>query len=501
MSTTAAVRQVGSDRVESSFLYGTHPTAFGRARRVGSSLFVLADFLLVALGSLLGLVLQLHETPALALQRQPGSEIAPSLLLFPLLAVLFCHSQRLYNAGEIAAKPEKIGAVLKAVGSAWAALTVYLRLSGAAASSLEGVTLAALLSAGVLLLWHVYACGYVAVRIAGGGGRHALIMGNGGSAQNLRDYLSANRELGYLVKGFLSGWPDVPGAVPGDAGQIAPDDVLGPIGELGNILRAYFIDELLIALPADRRLVKQAVAVAREWGVPVRIVADLYGEGAAGARVDPLGPFPALSIPGKRFPALGLLLKRSVNVLFAGLALIASSPVWLAIAIAIKLDSPGPALYRSTRVGKKSATFTCLKFRTMIERAEALQEELRDLNERDGVLFKMENDPRITRVGRFLRKYSLDELPQAWNVLRGDMSLVGPRPSLPSEVVQYELGHLKRLTVLPGITGLWQVEARRDPSFEKYIKLDTEYVDRWSFWLDLKIILRTPQVVFNGTGQ
>jgi len=481
-------------------LYATHPAAFGRARRAASSLFVLADFLLVALGSLLGLSLQLHETPLLALRRQPGSEIAPSLLLFPLLAVLFCHSQRLHNAGETAAMPERIGAVLKAVSSAWVTMAVYLRLSGAA-SSLEGVTFAALVSAGALLLRHVYIRGYVSARIAGRGVRHALIMGNDVSAQNLRDYLSANRELGYLVRGFLNGWPDAPGAVHGDPGQIAPDDVLGPVGELGNILRAYFIDELLIALPADRRLVKQAVAVAREWGVPVRIVADLYGEGADGACIDPLGSFPALSIPGKRFPALGQLLKRSVDILFAGLALIASSPVWLAIALAIKLDSPGPALYRSTRVGKKSAAFTCLKFRTMIERAEALQEELRDFNERDGVLFKMENDPRITRVGRFLRKYSLDELPQFWNVLKGDMSLVGPRPSLPSEVVQYELEHLKRLTVLPGITGLWQVEARRDPSFEKYIKLDTEYVDRWSFWLDLKIMLKTPQVVFSGTGQ
>lgn len=196
-----------------------------------------------------------------------------------------------------------------------------------------------------------------------------------------------------------------------------------------------------------------------------------------------------------------MLTKRCVDVLLSGLALVASSPAFLLIALAIKLDSQGSVLYRSTRVGRKSATFTCLKFRTMIPRAEALQETLRGLNERDGVLFKMENDPRITRVGRLLRKYSLDELPQFWNVLKGDMSLVGPRPPLPSEVVQYELDHLKRLAVLPGITGLWQVEARRDPSFENYMKLDMEYVDRWSFWLDLKIMLKTPQVVLSGTGQ
>lgn len=229
--------------------------------------------------------------------------------------------------------------------------------------------------------------------------------------------------------------------------------------------------------------------------------ADLYGGMAAGVRGEPLGPFPALLVDVKPLPSLGLLLKRWVDILLAGPALIANSPVFVLIAIAIKLDSPGSVLYRSTRVGKRGATFTCLKFRTMVQGAEALQGELRDLNERDGVLFKIENDPRITRAGRFLRKYSLDELPQLWNVLKGDMSLVGPRPSLPSEVVQYEPEHLKRLDTLPGMTGLWQVKARRDPSFESYIKFDTEYVDHWSLWLDLKIMLQTFRVVVDGTGQ
>lgn len=203
----------------------------------------------------------------------------------------------------------------------------------------------------------------------------------------------------------------------------------------------------------------------------------------------------------KPFPVLGLRLKRYADVVLASAALIATSPVFLLIALAIKLDSQGSVLYRSTRVGKKGATFTCLKFRTMVEGAEALQEKLRDRNERDRVLFKVRNDPRITRAGHFLRKYSLDELPQFWNVFRGDMSLVGPRPALPSEVAQYQIDHLKRLDVLPGITGLWQVEARRDPCFENYMKFDTEYVDRWSLWLDVKIILKTPRVVVGGTGQ
>jgi lipopolysaccharide/colanic/teichoic acid biosynthesis glycosyltransferase len=166
----------------------------------------------------------------------------------------------------------------------------------------------------------------------------------------------------------------------------------------------------------------------------------------------------------------------------------------------VKLDSPGPILYRSKRVGRKGRTFQCKKFRTMVAGAEMLQEDLIHRNERDGVLFKIRNDPRVTRAGAWLRKYSLDELPQIFNVLAGDMSLVGPRPPLATEVEKYDLSHLRRLDVLPGMTGLWQVEARQDPSFDHYISLDTAYVENWSVWMDLRIMARTVGVVFSGTG-
>jgi len=172
----------------------------------------------------------------------------------------------------------------------------------------------------------------------------------------------------------------------------------------------------------------------------------------------------------------------------------------LAIAIAIKLQSPGPVFYVSQRVGHKGSVFTCYKFRTMVPNADFLLAELAHLNEREGILFKISNDPRLTAIGAVLRKYSLDELPQLWNVVRGDMSLVGPRPSISSEVAQYETPHLRRLDVVPGMTGLWQVEARRDPSFDSYIALDSKYVTDWSLWLDLKIIVRTVNVVLGGTG-
>jgi len=199
-------------------------------------------------------------------------------------------------------------------------------------------------------------------------------------------------------------------------------------------------------------------------------------------------------------PEVSLLMKRMLDVVFSSLALIILSPVLLAIAIAVKLDSHGPVFYSSERIGKKGRVFHCLKFRTMVRDAEQRRAEVMHLNERDGLLFKISNDPRITKLGSFLRKYSLDELPQFFNVLRGDMSVVGPRPPIASEVREYKLSHLRRLDVTPGITGLWQVQGRRDPSFDSYILLDVTYIENWSILLDLKIILRTIGVVFAGTG-
>jgi lipopolysaccharide/colanic/teichoic acid biosynthesis glycosyltransferase len=172
----------------------------------------------------------------------------------------------------------------------------------------------------------------------------------------------------------------------------------------------------------------------------------------------------------------------------------------VAVGIAVKFDSNGPVLYLSKRIGKKGRVFYCVKFRTMVRDADKRRGEVLRMNQRDGILFKAEDDPRITRLGRFLRKYSLDEIPQLLNVLRGEMSLVGPRPPLASEVLQYKVDHLHRLDMTPGITGLWQVQARNDPSFDRYISLDTAYIDNWSIGLDLEILFRTIGVVVAGTG-
>ncbi|HEX4642914.1 MAG TPA: sugar transferase, partial [Candidatus Acidoferrales bacterium] len=221
---------------------------------------------------------------------------------------------------------------------------------------------------------------------------------------------------------------------------------------------------------------------------------------AEGAAVEYVGLLPMMMLHKHPIPTVPLVFKRLVDLVVSASFFVFLAPLLALIAIIIKLDSDGPILFTSLRVGKKGQTFTCYKFRTMVENAEALKSSVAHLNERDGVLFKIQKDPRLTGVGRFLRKFSVDELPQFWNVLRGDMSLVGPRPPIPIECEQYSLEQLRRLDVTPGLTGLWQVTARQNPSFQSYIELDSEYVNNWSFWLDCRILWKTIGVVLAGTG-
>jgi exopolysaccharide biosynthesis polyprenyl glycosylphosphotransferase len=324
------------------------------------------------------------------------------------------------------------------------------------------------------------------------GTRDVLIVGTGPEAQALRRQLESIRHLGYTFKGFIR--------CEGEASDTESPDVVGSIETLFQHARRHFVDEIFFTNPSDRELIKETLEQAREHGVDLRVVPEMYEELAWNTPVEYVGQFPTIPLHLGRVPEFGLLLKRLMDVFLAGISLLVFSPILLALAIAIKLDSPGPVFYASERIGKKGRVFRCIKFRTMVPNADKLREKMLHMNERDGVLFKVTNDPRITKLGRFLRKYSLDELPQLFNVLRGDMSIVGPRPPIASEVREYKLSHLRRLDVTPGITGLWQVVGRQDPSFESYISLDVTYIENWSILLDLMIILRTIGVVVAGTG-
>jgi exopolysaccharide biosynthesis polyprenyl glycosylphosphotransferase len=321
--------------------------------------------------------------------------------------------------------------------------------------------------------------------------RNVLIVGAGRVAHALRNHLESLRHLGFRFKGFVA--LSEREAESGDA------DIIGDVRNCLSLARSLFVDEIFFSVPAEKKLVIALVEEARSVGIDVRVVPDLYDGLAWNAPVEYIGQFPTIPLHRRDLPIGAFLLKRVIDITGATLALVIGSPVMLMLMIATKLDD-GPVFYRAQRIGRKGRNFTCYKFRTMCVDADKLKESLKHKNERDSVLFKISNDPRVTRVGRLLRKYSLDELPQLYNVLRGDMSLVGPRPPIASEVEQYDLSHLRRLDVLPGMTGLWQVEARQDPSFDSYISLDTAYVENWSLWLDMKILARTVGVVFSGTG-
>jgi len=204
--------------------------------------------------------------------------------------------------------------------------------------------------------------------------------------------------------------------------------------------------------------------------------------------------------PARAATKIEILLKRLMDISLSAAGLVVLAPLLAAIALAIKLDSPGRAFYRAQRVGKRGKTFRCYKFRTMVAEADAVKDYLRGRNEREGPLFKIAADPRLTSVGRVLRRYSLDELPQLWNVLRGEMSLVGPRPHPLDDCGQYATPHFRRLDVTPGMTGLWQIMARSDPSFERSMELDLHYIERWRLSLDFWILYRTIFTVMEGKG-
>jgi len=324
--------------------------------------------------------------------------------------------------------------------------------------------------------------------------RNVVILGTNQLSYAMSRHIQMHTRLGYRFAGFV--------AAPGSPviREIAPQEILGNTDKLRQLVRQHFIDEVVIAEYYPSESTIRLVQDAREMEVDVRAISGYYGDLTTNARVEYLGIFPVCPLHRRSPRMVGLLCKRAVDILLSLLALVIAAPVMLLVALAIKLESEGPVFYVSDRIGKRGRVFPCFKFRTMVNEAERMQKDLSALNERDGVLFKVKNDPRVTRLGRILRKYSLDELPQFLNVLRGEMSIVGPRPPIASEVEKYELEHMRRLEVLPGLTGLWQVQARHDPSFAKYIALDTAYVENWSFWLDLRILVQTANVVLRGTG-
>jgi exopolysaccharide biosynthesis polyprenyl glycosylphosphotransferase len=410
------------------------------------------------------------------------------ILLYSAFLVLFCHQRGLHRANPTLSIANECVQTLQAVFTAAMVVLAFTYVAGSRTVSRFILVTVFVLSACLLVAWRISRRKWFETDFQHGHWRNVLIIGNDETARALQQHLCANGQLGLRVSGLLDTNANV------HSGPRITE-------ELRAITQRQFVDEIFMTAPQDRELVKWVAAQARENGITLRVIPDMYDGLAFGARIEHIGLFPTISLHEEPIPALGLRIKRVFDIAISAVGLVAVSPLLLLTAVAVRLDSRGPIFYRSERVGRKGSTFVCYKFRTMVPNADVVRESLSHLNERSDVLFKVKNDPRVTRVGRWMRKFSVDELPQLWNVLKGDMSLVGPRPPLPGEYSQYQLEHLKRLQVLPGITGLWQVEARQDPSFENYINLDAQYVEHWSLWLDFTILMKTVIVVLAGTGQ
>ena len=340
--------------------------------------------------------------------------------------------------------------------------------------------------------------GLMWVRSSGYNFRHLLIVGFNDQARRMALKVDAASVLGYKIKGFLS----EDGA---ETGPVKPDSsppVLGTVHQIKEILEKYSVDEIMICLPGSTHfgVIMEVLTLGQELGVVVRYFPDdASSKMLARCSLEQFEGHSVVTFFREQL-LLQLLGKRLMDIVGSAFLILLLSPILIAAALAVKLTSPGPMLFVQPRVGMNKRSFNLFKFRSMFVDAEKRRSELAHLNEMDGPVFKIKNDPRVTPVGRFIRKWSIDELPQLFNVLTGHISLVGPRPPLLDEVNRYDWLFRKRLSIKPGITCLWQISGRNEITFKQWMELDQYYIDNWSLWLDIKILCKTVPAVLLRKG-
>ncbi len=453
-------------------------------------LSMVMDFASVALNwmlvGVLGVPLRVlfPRSPTVSVDAGAAISLMGVAILQAALITLLAYSEGLHAEGMNAREQARI--LRKSVVWATAILLFAYGLQGASWKVSALLCITGLMNFFTLWLWRWNRAERDRLKA---GSKNVLIVGAGPVGRSVSAWVEQNPSAGRRVCGFL------------DDAMPLGNGVIGRVADLARMARKGFVDEVILAGPHDSHLTHWVLNEAMRLRLDVEIIPDLFGCKPAACEVERAGDLPVICLHSERLPALGLIAKRVVDVLGAGFVLAGLAPLLGAIAILIKLDSRGPVLYCAQRAGRKGKLFRCYKFRTMVSNADELKERLRRNNERAGPFFKITGDPRITRVGRILRRYSLDELPQLLNVVKGEMSLVGPRPHPVDDVAGYELEHLSRLDVTPGITGLWQVTARRDPSFQRGVELDREYIRKWNLGLDMKILLRTVLAVVQGSGE
>jgi len=326
-----------------------------------------------------------------------------------------------------------------------------------------------------------------------------VIVGTGRRAIDVARILNEHKYWGYKILGFVSDGHRLPNGW----GRYR---VFGAVPDLRRLLESGMgvgepVDEIVFAVTRKKLdEMKQIFLFCEELGIRARVAMNFFQNRVARIEIEELEGIPILTFTTTPSNETQLAAKRLLDIAVSALLLFLAAPIILLVAIAIKLTSPGSVFFKQTRIGLNGRIFTLYKFRTMIEDAHERREEVSHLNEMTGPVFKAKDDPRVTAIGRVLRKFSLDEIPQLWNVFRGDMSLVGPRPPIPEEVANYHRWHRRRLSMKPGLTCLWQISGRNNVDFDRWMQMDLQYIDNWSPLLDLKILVRTIPAVLSGRG-
>jgi exopolysaccharide biosynthesis polyprenyl glycosylphosphotransferase len=420
----------------------------------------------------------------------------PFVALFTLLLLLVYRQQGVYQVRRHISWFDEFYAIVNGTATGTIILIVFIFLYQPAFYSRIIFIYAGLISVVLLGLSRlVKVISLRQMRRHGIGVERVLIVGAGEVGRAVLRAIVANPEYGFQIIGFLDDHP-----VKGET-DIGRFKALGGLDNLVDVVRAQAIDEVIITLPwQQHRKIVGVMTLCERENIRARIVPDLFQMTINRMHVEEIAGVPMIGIKEVSISGLNQVVKRTIDLVFSALVLVLTAPLMALIVLAIKLESPGPILFKQERVGRNGHRFTVYKFRSMVEGAEEQKVALLHLNEAAGPLFKIRDDPRITRLGKLLRKFSLDELPQLYNVLRGEMSLIGPRPPLPTEVESYQEWHKRRLEVAPGITGLSQISGRSDLTFDETALLDIYYIENWSLGLDTKIILQTiPKVIF-GNG-
>lgn len=467
-------------------------------------IYILVDIVLIILWTYVPYILRYNAIKPYELFRLPfiwhilnfpDLPIYSLIFLFwGIITILVLNNYHLYATDRELTIPRETWLVLKAVVFATLPVVVLLFLFKVVIFSrlIFTITLTGLFIS--LSLWKIVKR-YIVRKLVlrGFHNLNVLIIGAGRVGRMLIEEIKMHPYLGLKIVGFLDDFKEGNGIVNGYR-------VIGNINDFEKVVRQEFVDEVFVTIPSQYKIVQSLISKGRELGVTLRIVPEFYDLLPGEIKLHHLGSITLLGYHSKGIHGTDMFLKRLIDILVSGLLLLILSPLFLILTILIKLDSPGPVFYKSKRCGRKGEIFVFYKFRSMVKDADMILLSLRDKNEKKGPIFKMKNDPRVTWIGRFIRGFSLDELPQLWNVFKGDMSLVGPRPPTPEEVVNYDPWQMRRLEIKPGITCLWQVRGRSDLSFYKGVKWDIWYIDNWSFWLDLKILLWTLPAVFKTKG-